>query len=129
MLQQISPQTVLMKFEQLAEAGTQLVETDLPASELDTFAQLALKARSQRVASVSFVPPQISTSDPDIDKIRSMIATAVDKAEGTAPKRGGGAKAGTGFSANRGGATTGGSIGSLSNGYAANQSQDLSKVC
>ena len=54
----------------LAKAGTELVETNLPASELDAFAQLALKARSQKIASVSFVPPAIITDDPDIDKIR-----------------------------------------------------------
>jgi polyisoprenyl-teichoic acid--peptidoglycan teichoic acid transferase len=130
MLQQISPQRVLMKFEAFAEAGNKLVDTDLPASELDTFAQLALKARSQKVASVSFVPPQVSTSDPDIDKIRSMIDKAIDRSEGVKPAGGGqDGKGGKGFSANRGGATTGGSIGSLSGGYAANQSQDLSKAC
>lgn len=130
MVQQLSPQTVLTKFEDLAKAGEELVQTNLPASELDDFAQLALKARSQKVSSVSFVPPAISTSNPDIDKIRSMIQNAVDKAE--KPAKGGQKKpvqAGKGFSANRGGPTTGGSIGSLSGGYAANQSQDLSKVC
>ena len=50
MVQQLSPQTVITKFEALAKAGTELVETDLPASELDTFAQLALKARSQKIS-------------------------------------------------------------------------------
>jgi LCP family protein required for cell wall assembly len=126
MLQQISPQRVLLKFEEFARAGKELVDTDLPASELDNFAQLALKAKAQKVASVSFVPPQISTSDPDIDKIRSMIDKAIERSEGVKPKAG---KGGKGFSANRGGPTTGGSIGSLSSGYAANQSQDLSRVC
>jgi polyisoprenyl-teichoic acid--peptidoglycan teichoic acid transferase len=126
MLQQISPQRVLLKFEEFAKAGEELVDTDLPASELATFAQLALKAKSQKVASVSFVPPQISTSDPDIDKIHGMIEKAIERSEGVKPKAG---KGGKGFSANRGGPTTGGSIGSLSSGYAANQSQDLSRVC
>jgi LCP family protein required for cell wall assembly len=129
MLQQISPEMVVTKFREFAEAGEQLIETDLPASELDAFAQLALKARSQKIASVSFVPPAVSTSDPDIDKIRSMIDTAVERSEaapedGTKP-----ARPNKGFAANKGGATTGGSIGSLSGGYAANQSQNLSKVC
>jgi LCP family protein required for cell wall assembly len=127
MLQQLSPQTVLLKFEELAKAGQELVQTDLPASELDAFAQLALKARSQQVASVSFVPPQVSTSDPDIDKIRAMIDTAIERSEAPAKKKP--ARSGKGFAANRGGATTGGSIGSLSGGYAANQARDLSKVC
>jgi LCP family protein required for cell wall assembly len=127
MLQQLSPTTVLMKFEELAKAGRELVETDLPASELDAFAQLALRARSQKVASVSFVPPQVSTSDPDIDKIRAMIDTAIERSEEPAAKKP--ARPGKGFAAKRGGATTGGSLGSMSGGYAANQARDLSKVC
>jgi polyisoprenyl-teichoic acid--peptidoglycan teichoic acid transferase len=130
MLQQISPQMVLSRFEQFAQAGEQLVDTNLPASELDTFAQLALKARSQKVATVSFVPPAIITADPDIDKIRSMISTAIAKSEKDSSD---GTKAGKGtakgFSARRGGATTGGSLGSLHSGYAANETQDLSRVC
>ena len=130
MLQQLSPETVITKFEALADAGENMIETDLPASELDDFAQMALKARSQKVSSVSFVPPAINTSDPDIDKIRSMISTAIDSSEkpatdGDKPRRG----TRQGFSANGGGPSTGGSVGSMSSGYAANQAQDLSKVC
>jgi LCP family protein required for cell wall assembly len=129
MLQQISPQVVLTKFESLAAAGKSFLDTDLPASELDRFAELALKARAQRVGTVSFVPPAINTSDPDIDKIRSMIETAIERSEAPAEERAKGARHGTGFSARSGGASTGGSVGSLSQGYAANQSQDLSKAC
>ncbi len=127
MVQQLSPQTVITKFEALAKAGTELVQTDLPASELDTFAELALKARSQKISSVSFVPPAIQTYDPDIDKIQSMIGDAIEKSEAApAPKP---AKHTKGFSAHKGGATTGGSLGTLSSGYAANQAEDLTKVC
>ena len=126
MLQQLSPQTMLTKFEALAKAGERLVHTNLPASELDAFAQLALKARAQKVATVSFVPPQVNTSDPDIDKIHAMIDTAIERSETPAKKKAG---SGKGFAAKRGGETTGGSIGSLSGGYAANQAGDLSKVC
>lgn len=129
MLQQISPQMVITKFQELAEAGQQLIETDVPASELDTFAQLALKARSQKVGTVSFVPPAVSTSDPDIDKIRSMIDTAIERSEEPAEGESKANSPGKGFAAKKGGPTTGGSIGSLSGGYAANQAQDLSKVC
>ena len=126
MVQQLSPQTMLTKFEELAKAGTELVQTDLPASELDVFAQLALQARSQKIASVSFVPPAIQTYDPDIEKIRTMIDEAVEKSEAPAAER---TKKSKGFNTRKGGATTGGSLGTLSGGYAANQSDDLTKVC
>ena len=126
MVQQLSPQTVLTKFEELAKAGTELVQTDLPASELDVFAQLALQARSQKIASVSFVPPAIETYDPDIDKIRTMIDDAIEKSEAPAEER---TRRTKGFNTRKGGSTTGGSLGSLSGGYAANQAEDLTKVC
>jgi LCP family protein required for cell wall assembly len=127
MVQQLSPTTVITKFEQLAKAGTELVQTNLPASELDTFAQLALKARGQKISSVSFVPPAIKTYDPDIDKIRQMIDEAVKKSE--APAKTSTQKTTKGFNVHKSGASTGGSLGSLSTGYAANQASDLTKVC
>jgi hypothetical protein len=127
MLHQLSPTTVVTNFEGIAKATTGLISTNLPASELDNFAQLALKARSQKVSTVSFVPPAINTADPDIDKIHTMIQSAIDRSEGDS---GGQQKRPTkGFSAHRTGPSTGGSIGSLSKGYAANETQDLSRVC
>ena len=130
MLQQLSPQMVLTKFEDLATASTHLIETDLPASELGEFTALALKAKSQKVGTVSFVPPAINTADPDIDKIHTMIEQAIARSEAPKDSEGGaGPKKGPGFSKKASGASTGGSIGSLSTGYAANQSADLSKVC
>jgi LCP family protein required for cell wall assembly len=130
MVQQLSPQTVITKFEELAKAGTELVQTDLPASELDTFAQLALEARSQKIASVSFVPPAILTYDPDIDLIRTMIDDAIERSEAPTEESGTtGTKQSKGFNTRNSGSTTGGSLGSLSSGYAANQADDLTKVC
>jgi hypothetical protein len=130
MLQQLSPQTVITKFEALAHAGENMIETNLPASELGTFAELALKARSQKVSSVAFVPPAINTGDPDIPKIRSMIAAAIKSSEKTGPS---GAShkphPGKGFTTHSGGTSVGGSIGSMNSGYAANEASDLSKVC
>jgi LCP family protein required for cell wall assembly len=126
MVQQLSPQLVLRKFEGLAKASESLLETDLPASELNTFVELALKARSQKMATLSFVPPQIVTANPDIDKIHAMVDKAIARSEGT---EGAKERAGKGFSRRAQGPQTGGSLGSMSSGYAANQANDLSKVC
>src|SRR3954451_21150440 len=84
MLQQLSPATVVTKFERIAKASEKLGTPDLPASELGRFAELAMKARSQPVRTVSFVPPAVSTSHPDIDKVQAMVRSAVDRAEGKA---------------------------------------------
>ena len=125
MVNQLSPQTVISRFGDIAEASEALIETDLPASELDTFVDLALKARSEPISSVSFVPPAIVTSDPDIDKIREMVDTAISRAEGD----GASARAGKGFNRRHQAPSTGGSVGSLAEGYEANQADDLARVC
>jgi polyisoprenyl-teichoic acid--peptidoglycan teichoic acid transferase len=133
MLQQLSPQTVVRNFESIAKASEELVTTDLPASELGRFAQLAMKARSQPVSTVSFVPPTINTGHPDIDKVHAMVQSAVDRSEGKASAKGSSAGSGKG-KAKKGysrahKATVGGSIGNIHEGYAANEAADLSSAC
>ena len=90
MLEQISPQAALRNFEKLAKASAETISTNLPASEVDRFIPLALKARDQKVATLSLVPPMINTGDPDIDKIQKNVAAAIDRAEGEArqPRQG-----------------------------------------
>jgi LCP family protein required for cell wall assembly len=135
MLQQLSPQTVVRNFESIAKASEELITTDLPASELGRFAELALKARSQPVSTVSFVPPAINTGRPDIDKIHSMVQAAVDRSEGvkaagetSAEPAKSKKKAKKGYTRSRQ-STVGGSIGNLHEGYAANEASDLSSAC
>ena len=127
MLQQLSPQTVVLKFEKIAKASEALITTDLPRGEVDRFMQLAMKARKLPVRSVSFVPPMISTGDPDIDKIHETVEKAIDKSEGkkSAKKPSKGAKRAPAPASG----TTGGSIGNIREGYAANQATDLSDAC
>ena len=60
-----------------------MLSTDIPSSEVDRFIDLALKARSQRVASLSLVPPMINTGDPDIDLVQEKVAAAIDTGRGT----------------------------------------------
>lgn len=77
MLEQLDPKTVLRKFQGIAEAGTQIVSTDIPASELSTFLTLAQKAKSQKIRSVAFVPPLVVTADPNYPKIRAKVASSI----------------------------------------------------
>ena len=100
-----------------------MVSTNIPSSEFGDFVQLALKARNQKVSTLSLVPPMIDTAHPDIKLVHAKVAQAVDRAEGEAP-------AGSGGKHKKAGSTvTGGSIGSLSTGYAANESEDLDAAC
>ncbi len=132
MLQQLSPTTVVTKFEAIASASEKLVTTDLPASELGRFAELAMKARARPIRTVSFVPPAIDTADPDVSKIQSMVQTSVDTSEGrlgsSADATARSAEKKQGYSQRRQ-STVGGSVGSLRTGYAANASSDLSSSC
>ena len=67
MLHQISPQVALRNFEQIATASSAMISTDIPAGEVDRFLSLALKAKAQKISTLSLVPPMINTADPDIE--------------------------------------------------------------
>ena len=152
MLRQISPQTALTNFQDIAAASSEMVSTNLPAKELDRFMGLALKAKDQKISTVSLVPPAIVTAAPDIALVHQMIADAITRAEGGRPASDTaqaapapadpGADAATGTASGtpttpaaepkkqKGPApVTGGSVGSLGDGYAANQAEDLAATC
>ena len=121
MVQQLSPESVLRNFEDLATASSEMFSTNLPASEASKFIDLALKARGQKMSTLSLVPPLINTGDPDIELIHDKVGEAIDRAEGDAsPEK---------KRKKNPDAVTGGSIGSLNEGYAANQADDLAAAC
>ena len=116
---QVSPQEAVSNFGDIAAATSGMIETDLPRGELASFAQLAIKAKSQKIATVSLVPPVINTAHPDLKKIRAMVQKAIDKSEGKA----------TGPRKKKAVTQTGGSLGTRDGGYAANASEDLAAAC
>ena len=62
-----------------------MVSTDIPRGEVDRFVELALKARSQKIATLSLVPPMINTAHPDIALVQQKVAEAIARAEGRKP--------------------------------------------
>jgi LCP family protein required for cell wall assembly len=130
MLQQISPQDAVRNFEEIANAGSAMISTNVPVGELYRFMQLAMEAKSQKVSTLSLVPPLVNTADPEIPLIKQKVVQAIDRAEGQAPASAAKRGAGSGTAPKAGDNTvTGGSVGSLSKGYAANQSDDLGSAC
>jgi len=133
MLQQVSPQSALTNFESIASASKSLVSTDIPTSEVDRFLDLGLKAKGEKISTLSLVPPMIDTADPDLPLVRRKVAQAIAASEGTTPTGGATKAGGSGRPGGAGGGadevTTGGSVGSLSQGYAANQAEDLDAAC
>ena len=77
-LRQVEPATVLTRFESIADAGTQVVRTDIPQSMLGVLSDLAVKARELPIADVELTPPTIDNVEPDYELARSMIAEALE---------------------------------------------------
>jgi polyisoprenyl-teichoic acid--peptidoglycan teichoic acid transferase len=126
MLHQVTPQSAFRNFSKIAKASSQMVSTSIPTSEVNRFLELGLKARSLPVSTVSLVPPQVNTADPDIDAVHEMVALAIDRAEGDAEPPSTSKKE---RKKQQSAGTTGGSVGSLAEGYAANQATDLGASC
>ncbi|HSP75868.1 MAG TPA: LCP family protein, partial [Cryobacterium sp.] len=76
-LQQFSPANVLTKFEGIAQAGSQVIKTDVPQSMLGYFANLGSKTKALPVGHVDLAPPAVDPEDPDYDQIRALIAEAL----------------------------------------------------
>ncbi|PPL19493.1 LCP family protein [Microterricola pindariensis] len=77
-LKQFNPANVLSKFEDIAKAGTKVVNTDIPQSMLGYFTQLAMKTKELPMVNVELVPDNgVDPLDPDFDYIRELVNEAV----------------------------------------------------
>ncbi|MEN2738063.1 LCP family protein [Microbacterium sp. X-17] len=77
-LAQFTPANVMTRFQQVAAAGPDVVNTDLPQALLPTLIDLALKAKSQPVAAVELTPTSaggigIDPDNPDWDYIHQAV--------------------------------------------------------
>jgi LCP family protein required for cell wall assembly len=73
-LAQFTPQVVLTRFQDVAAAGQDLIQTDLPQSLLPFLAELALKAKELPVATIELTPEGgIDEYDPDFAYIQQLV--------------------------------------------------------
>lgn len=88
MLHQLSPQTVILKFKDIAGVSGSVLRTDVPDADLGRLGDLALKAKGQRITSVNFVPPLIKPWDYDPQVIRDKVTQTIDASEraGSTPR-------------------------------------------
>jgi LCP family protein required for cell wall assembly len=77
MLRQFEPANLLSNFRAVADAGQQVVTTDIPSVMLGLFTGLAGKARDLPLNRLELSPPQIDTAYPDFEYIRKIVAQAV----------------------------------------------------
>ena len=75
-LVQFEPSNVLTKFQAVADAGAQVVKTDIPQAMLARFVDLAGKTRALPVSKLELVPPTVVTAHPDFDEIHAAVAAA-----------------------------------------------------
>ncbi|MGM7678239.1 LCP family protein [Microbacterium sp. A94] len=74
MLNQFTPQNILTRFNEIAAAGTVLVDTDLPRDKLSEFFDLMVKAKDQEVTSIELVPKHgVDEFNPDYPYIRDLV--------------------------------------------------------
>ena len=76
-LQQFDPANVLTKFQAVAEAGAQVVKTDIPQGMLGRFIELASKARGLPIDKLELVPPLIHVIEPDFEYIHELVDEAL----------------------------------------------------
>jgi polyisoprenyl-teichoic acid--peptidoglycan teichoic acid transferase len=76
-IQQFEPANILSKFQAVAQAGSQVVSTDIPQAVLGQFVELASKSRSQEIATLELVPPNVDPDDPDFDYVLELVTEAL----------------------------------------------------
>ena len=73
-LAQFTPDVVLTRFTDVAAAGQDLIQTDLPQSLLPFLAELGLKAKEQPVTSIELTPEGgIDEYEPDYPYIQELV--------------------------------------------------------
>ncbi len=95
LLKQMDPATVLAKFESILNAGTQVMESDIPAAQLGSFVDLALKSKKHPLNRLTIGPPDFDinfSTTPDFDvihaRVKALIAGNSSAAVTTAPDAG-----------------------------------------
>lgn len=89
MLDQLNPANVVSQFEELAAAGTQVVETDIPQTSLGAFVDLAVKAKEHEFVTYAAGPPYYDAmfpTYPDYDQLHADVQQLLESAQGEDPQ-------------------------------------------
>jgi len=77
-LAQFTPQTVLSRFNEVASAGTAIVQTDLPQDKLPEFFDLITKAKDQPVTTIELTPDNgVPEADIDFSVVHELVHAAL----------------------------------------------------
>ncbi|WP_404289579.1 LCP family protein [Glutamicibacter arilaitensis] len=81
-IKQFTPQTILSNFSSIMQAGEQLVETNIPASQLSSFVSVADKVSGTPFSRLTLGAPDFDRSFstyPEFDKIHDRINSIIEK--------------------------------------------------
>ena len=85
-IRQFTPQTLLTKYTQLAQAGQDMVQSDVPQSMIGSLSELALQTRDLPITNLELVPDSgVNTGDPDFEQIHAMVQEAIAEADAVVP--------------------------------------------
>lgn len=70
---QFEPANVIGKFQGVADAGAQVVKTDVPSVMLPRFVEMAGKTRVQPITKLELIPGVVDTLDPDYAMIHEIV--------------------------------------------------------
>ncbi|HEY8752403.1 MAG TPA: LCP family protein, partial [Arthrobacter sp.] len=85
MLKQLDPATLLSKFEDIANAGTKVVESNISSAQLGSFVDLAMKAKGKEAKRLTIGPPDFDaafSTVPDFGVIHDRVAQLLASASG-----------------------------------------------
>ena len=81
-IEQFTPANILTKVQSVAEAGANVVGTDIPQSMLGVLIELAAKTRELPIGSLELTPENdVAPEFPDFPYIRELVAEATAEAE------------------------------------------------
>lgn len=81
LLKQMDPATVLTKFNAIADAGTKVIESDIPAGQLGSFVSLALKTKEHPLKRLTIGPPDFPiefSTYPNFDQIHQRVQSLLN---------------------------------------------------
>ncbi|MDQ0732909.1 LCP family protein [Arthrobacter sp. B1I2] len=92
MLKQLDPATLLSKFEDIADAGTKVVDSNISSSQLGSFLDLAMKAKGKEAKRLTIGPPDFGpafSTNPDFDQIHERVDQLLASASAKGPQSAG----------------------------------------
>lgn len=88
LLDQVNPATMLARYPQLAQVAQQNISTDVALADLPAWVDLVERIQKGGVRSLTFTAEVINVARPNFDKMRALVAAAINPAPPTTPATG-----------------------------------------